>query len=252
MPHHDGPCRFHPGLPLPLRTQSHLSPLTLCTEILGPAPTNHPCWASGATQLPSSPLTSSLLWKLAQNQMFEKLTPPFQRGSSVKFHCLLTRPDIFGTLGLSGTLDKTMPMQPLELGLSRSSYGEGGRSGGGVGLGAEERGEKGRDRETEGKRKRLANWAAKEAATAATRGRSEAVQLVSGAATSRTGPANRGEESHGGNSPGASDKPCLNLSCELNCPLLVSRKPRRLTSAYRRLALKVAIRKPEAIPGAPP
>lgn len=62
----------------------------------------------------------------------------------------------------------------------------------GWGWGAEEKGEKGRDRETEGKRKRLANWE-EEAAIAATCGRSEALQLVSGAATPHTGPANRGE-----------------------------------------------------------
>lgn len=122
----------------------------------------------------------------------------------------------------------------------------------GWGWGAEERGEKGRDREMEGKRN---DWRIGQRRRPRPRPRVDAQRLCS---WFRAQPPHaqaqptEGRESHGGNSPGASDKPCLNLGCELNCPLLVSRKPRRLTSASRRLALKVAIRKPEEIPGAPP
>lgn len=55
--------------------------------------------------------------------------------------------------------------------------------------------------------------------------------------------------SRGGKGPAASEKFHLNVSCELNCPAHVSRKPRRLTrleaSSLEVRPQEVATRKPE-------
>lgn len=89
--------------------------------------------------------------------------------------------------------------------------GRGGTSG--VGGEGEERGERGRDRKAEGTAKFLANWQRRRP-----RPRVYAQRLCGGLrarpAQAQAQPSEM-RESRGGNSPGASGKPCLNLGCGL-------------------------------------